>query len=257
MYLRSLKITLSLLILCLSVWSGWYLQSLLPKESTLVTTLSDSVTTHESRSLKTTDIRSDRRFKWYNRLRFLQTLHLNARIEPETGSTEPDRSLNSEPEPTEKATEETEKEEEAQARPEEKAPEQAQQVAAEEKESEEPVALEVGDRFGPLTGIASWYGPGFNGNTTAYGKEFNENKMTAAHKSLPPGSFLQVKNLENDRTVEVEITDKGPFIGGRVLDLSKGAARELWPADKYDSRGDPPGLTEVRIKVIELGLNHR
>ncbi|PPS45420.1 hypothetical protein B1A85_03980 [Chroococcidiopsis sp. TS-821] len=78
-----------------------------------------------------------------------------------------------------------------------------------------------------LTGIASWYGPGFHGNRSASGERFNQNAMTAAHRSLPFGTKVRVTNKRNGRSVVVRINDRGPFTGGRIIDLSAGAARVL------------------------------
>jgi rare lipoprotein A len=78
-----------------------------------------------------------------------------------------------------------------------------------------------------MTGIASWYGPGFHGNRSASGERYNQNAMTAAHRSLPFGTKVQVTNLRNGRSVVVRINDRGPFIRGRVIDLSAAAARVL------------------------------
>ncbi len=78
-----------------------------------------------------------------------------------------------------------------------------------------------------LDGIASWYGPYFHGRRTANGETFDQNTLTAAHKSLPFNTVLQVRNLKNNRTVVVRINDRGPYIGKRSLDLSKAAAQCL------------------------------
>ena len=72
--------------------------------------------------------------------------------------------------------------------------------------------------------MASWYGPGFHGRLTANGERYNQNGLTAAHKTLPFGTQVRVTNLRNGRSVIVRINDRGPFVGGRVIDLSKGAA---------------------------------
>lgn len=77
------------------------------------------------------------------------------------------------------------------------------------------------------TGSASWYGPGFAGKRTASGERFNPNAMTAAHKTLPMGTEVEVTNVENGKSVVVRINDRGPFVGGRVIDLSKAAAKDL------------------------------
>ena len=76
-------------------------------------------------------------------------------------------------------------------------------------------------------GNASWYGPGFHGKRTASGERYDMNALTAAHRTLPFGTLVRVKSLVNGREVLVRITDRGPFIGGRILDLSRAAANEL------------------------------
>jgi len=73
-------------------------------------------------------------------------------------------------------------------------------------------------------GMASWYGPGFHGRRTASGETFNSSSLTAAHRYLPFGTKVRVTNLRNGRSVVVRINDRGPFSGGRVIDLSRGAA---------------------------------
>jgi rare lipoprotein A len=75
--------------------------------------------------------------------------------------------------------------------------------------------------------LASWYGPGFNGQRTSSGELFKENRLTAASRTLPMGSRVRVTNLNNGRSVVVRINDRGPFVHGRGIDLSKGAAREI------------------------------
>jgi rare lipoprotein A len=74
---------------------------------------------------------------------------------------------------------------------------------------------------------ASWYGPGFHGRTTANGEVYDMHSLTAAHKSLKFGTLLKVTNPKNDSSVIVRINDRGPFIRGRQLDLSKEAAKQL------------------------------
>lgn len=78
-----------------------------------------------------------------------------------------------------------------------------------------------------INGQASWYGPGFYGNRTANGEVFTRGTMTAAHRTLPFGTRVRVRNLSNGRTAVVRINDRGPFHYGRVLDLAHGAASEL------------------------------
>lgn len=76
-------------------------------------------------------------------------------------------------------------------------------------------------------GMASYYGPGFHGRRTANGERFNMNAMTAAHRSAPFGSRLQVTNLGNGRSVVLRVNDRGPFVRGRIVDVSSGAASAL------------------------------
>lgn len=90
-------------------------------------------------------------------------------------------------------------------------------------------------------GTASWYGPGLQGKPTASGDAFDQNALTAAHPTLPLETEATVTNLENGRTVEVEINDRGPFVPDRVIDLSKAAAEELGMTDS--------GTAEVRIEA--------
>jgi rare lipoprotein A len=82
-----------------------------------------------------------------------------------------------------------------------------------------PVSTEIG--------LASWYGPATTNRTTADGAVFNPNELTAAHRTLPLGSIVRVTNLENGESVLVRITDRGPFVKGRALDLSLGAAKQI------------------------------
>lgn len=92
-------------------------------------------------------------------------------------------------------------------------------------------------------GEASWYGPGFHGRRTASGEVYDMEAMTAAHRELPFGSRVRVINLDNGRETRVRINDRGPFARGRVLDLSRAAAREI------DMLGS--GTARVRIEVLE------
>ncbi|MEB3197383.1 MAG: septal ring lytic transglycosylase RlpA family protein, partial [Candidatus Sericytochromatia bacterium] len=94
---------------------------------------------------------------------------------------------------------------------------------------------------GTLTGRASWYGPGFNGRRAASGERFNQNSMTAAHKTLPFGTVLLVTNTRNHRSCLVRINDRGPYVKGREIDLSAAAARVL----KID------GVGSVRIDILQ------
>jgi rare lipoprotein A len=76
-------------------------------------------------------------------------------------------------------------------------------------------------------GVASWYGPGLYGNRTANGEVFRPGTMTAAHPSLPLGSWVRVTNRDNGLIADVRINDRGPFVGGRIIDLAHGAANRL------------------------------
>ncbi len=97
------------------------------------------------------------------------------------------------------------------------------------------VAALVTGLFGTVTasmaadqcGGASWYGPGFHGKQTASGERFNQNAMTAAHKTLPLGTVVKVTNQRTGKSIEVKINDRGPFVKGRIIDLSKAAAAKL------------------------------
>ena len=91
-------------------------------------------------------------------------------------------------------------------------------------------------------GVASWYGPGFHGRQTANGERFDMNELTAAHKTLPFGTRVLVHNPRTGKEVVVRINDRGPFIKGRMIDLSKAAAKALG----FKSRGhDAVVLREV------------
>lgn len=95
-------------------------------------------------------------------------------------------------------------------------------------------------------GIASWYGGYFHGRPTARGDIYDQFKMTAAHRLLPLGSVVRVTNAENGRRVEVVINDRGPFIKGRIIDLSYAAAEQLGGLD--------PGTLPVVVEVIKMGV---
>jgi rare lipoprotein A len=77
------------------------------------------------------------------------------------------------------------------------------------------------------TGMASYYGPKFHGKRTASGERFNQNAMTAAHRTAPFGSQIRVTNLASGKSVVVRVNDRGPFIRGRIVDVSTVAARQL------------------------------
>lgn len=78
-----------------------------------------------------------------------------------------------------------------------------------------------------ISGTASWYGPGFHGRRTANGERYNMNALTAAHKFLPFGTKVKVTNTRTGRSVVVRINDRGPYVGKRVIDLSRTAAQQI------------------------------
>jgi rare lipoprotein A len=89
------------------------------------------------------------------------------------------------------------------------------------------------------TGVASWYGGKFHGRKTASGERFNENALTAAHRTLRFGTWVEVENLRNGKKVKVRINDRGPFTKGRIIDLSQAAAQKIGLS----------GVGQVRISI--------
>jgi len=92
------------------------------------------------------------------------------------------------------------------------------------------------------TGIASWYGPGFHKERTANGEVYDQNEMTAAHKTLPMPSLVRVTNLDNGRSIVVRVNDRGPFVAGRILDGSRRVAQLLG----YEGTG----TAKVRVQIL-------
>jgi rare lipoprotein A len=110
-------------------------------------------------------------------------------------------------------------------------------------------------------GVASWYGPGFHGNKTANGEQYDMHQLTAAHRTLPLGSVVQVRSLTNDRAVTVRVNDRGPFAKGRILDLSLAAAQKLGMTgagtDRIELRvigyqGRPGAMGYLRVQVASF-----
>jgi rare lipoprotein A len=95
------------------------------------------------------------------------------------------------------------------------------------------------------SGVASWYGPGFHGKKTTSGAIYDQNKLTAAHQTLPLGSRVRVTNLRNRKTVKVLINDRGPFAKGRIIDLSYAAAKRVEMVG--------PGTAPVLVEVFDDG----
>lgn len=94
--------------------------------------------------------------------------------------------------------------------------------------------------FASETGIASWYGPGFHGRRTASGERYNQYGISCAHKTLRLGSIVRVTDLRTGRSIRCRINDRGPYVRGRIIDLSRGAARALGMR----------GLSKVRVEVV-------
>jgi rare lipoprotein A len=115
---------------------------------------------------------------------------------------------------------------------------------------ERPSYVVHGVRYYPLpdadgfvqTGDASWYGVPFHGRTTSNGETYDMHAHTAAHKTLPFGTYVSVKNLQNGRSTVVRINDRGPFVRGRVIDLSYAAGREIGLVG--------PGVAPVRVTAL-------
>jgi rare lipoprotein A len=98
-------------------------------------------------------------------------------------------------------------------------------------------------------GTASWYGEYFEGKPTASGESYEMYDLTAAHPTLPLGSYVRVTNLHNGRAVVVKVNDRGPIVPGRIIDLSYGAACVL----KFEHRG----LQKVRLDLVNSGVQRR
>jgi rare lipoprotein A len=96
-----------------------------------------------------------------------------------------------------------------------------------------------------LEGIASYYADDFHGKQAANGEIFNMNDLTAAHRTLPFGTRVKVTNLSNNKTVVVRVIDRGPYVDGRIIDLSLGAARSIGMVES--------GTAKVRIAVLQWG----
>lgn len=94
-----------------------------------------------------------------------------------------------------------------------------------------------------LTGQASWYGSKYHGKLTASGEKYNMRAYTAAHKTLPFGTIVRVTNTNNNKTVDVKINDRGPFVKGRVIDLSQKAFEKVGATNK--------GIVTVKIEILD------
>ena len=107
-----------------------------------------------------------------------------------------------------------------------------------------PIALLWGSAVNaaPFLALASWYGPGFYGNLTANGEVYNGNEYTTAHKSLPFGTRVRVTNPYTKQTIIVRVNDRGPYIGPREFDLSRGAAEAVGLIG--------PGVAELEFEIL-------
>jgi rare lipoprotein A len=104
-----------------------------------------------------------------------------------------------------------------------------------------PQPVPLGKPVSSEVGLASWYGPPYHNRKGADGTVYDQNAMTAAHRTLPMGSIVRVTNLTNNQSVVVRITDRGPFVEGRIIDLSLAAAKAV---DLYR-----PGVARVRVEA--------
>src|SRR5690554_3042395 len=113
-----------------------------------------------------------------------------------------------------------------------------------------PAAISVSkkDMSALESGVASWYGPKFHGRLTANGEKYDMDGMTAAHRTLPFNTIVVVENLDNGKTVQVRINDRGPFAKDRIIDLSRSAAKQI------EMIG--PGTANVRVYLIKGDLKN-
>ncbi len=100
-----------------------------------------------------------------------------------------------------------------------------------------------------LRGVASWYGQEFAGRTTANGEIFDPGLLTAAHRTFPFGTVLEVRNVKTKQSVRVRVNDRGPFVGKRIIDLSYAAAQQIGLIE--------PGIGDVELKVLTVGRGER
>lgn len=106
------------------------------------------------------------------------------------------------------------------------------------------VFLSIGLQAKNKEGVASWYHDSLHGNLTANGEVYDKDKVSCAHKTLPFGTILEVTNIDNDSTIIVRVNDRGPFIDGRDLDMSRRAAEDL-------------GMIDAGVVNIKYEINNR
>jgi rare lipoprotein A len=109
------------------------------------------------------------------------------------------------------------------------------------------LALSILPAFGLQEGFASWYGGKFNGRLTSSGEVFDTNEKTAAHRTLPFGAIVKVVNLDNGKFTIVKINDRGPFVDGRIIDLSRAAAQEIGMVAQ--------GVARVSLEVLDYAAS--
>ncbi len=114
-------------------------------------------------------------------------------------------------------------------------------ACAKKRPQKRPETSKNGERI--EYGKASWYGKKFHGRKTASGERYNMNKMTAAHKTLPFGTKVRVTTMDNGKSVVVRINDRGPFVAGRIIDLSRAAAKKI---DMISA-----GVAFVKVEIIK------
>src|SRR3979490_1827269 len=122
---------------------------------------------------------------------------------------------------------------------------EATSVHARLVESKPGIRKQASNKAPYQIGTASWYGSYFHGKPTASGEAYDMHDLTAAHPTLPLGSYVRVTNLRNGRAVVVRVNDRGPIVQGRIIDLSYGAAQVLQFQEK--------GLQRVRLDVVKRG----
>lgn len=129
------------------------------------------------------------------------------------------------------------------------APARTGETTTEEKKADEPTPpAPIGKVLLNLEGVASYYADDFHGKLTSNGETFDMDGLTAAHRTLPFGTKVRVTNLENNKSVVVRVNDRGPFKEGRIIDLSRGAAKEI---DLIKT-----GTARVKLEVVEWGLGN-
>ncbi|MBM4162312.1 MAG: septal ring lytic transglycosylase RlpA family protein [Ignavibacteria bacterium] len=129
----------------------------------------------------------------------------------------------------------------------EKSSQTNESTVAEDKKPEKPGPSATSGRvLLTLEGVASYYADDFHGKLTSNGEIFDMDALTAAHRTFPFGTMVRVTNLTNSKTVIVRVNDRGPFVEGRIIDLSRGAAKEL---DLVKA-----GTARVKLEVLEWGL---